>query len=181
MVTSSHPKRPRDPNQLAKAIIDIATGQKPDRDSYARGRKENRIGARMNKNVDESSRQTAKMNRERLALPERPAILVEIEKKGGGYPYEYGAPPGAKAGQRKRKKYGQKSPKQQIGPQRQRQKSDSGRRPASVGGLSLGSSILSPPAMTSAAPIQRSQTGSGIFAGRSHGPLGPPLRCPVHL
>jgi hypothetical protein len=29
---SSHPKRPRDPNQLAKSIIDIATGQKPDRD-----------------------------------------------------------------------------------------------------------------------------------------------------
>ena len=26
------PKRPRDPNQLAKSIIDIATGQKPDRD-----------------------------------------------------------------------------------------------------------------------------------------------------
>jgi hypothetical protein len=25
------PKRPRDPNQLAKSIIDIATGQKPDR------------------------------------------------------------------------------------------------------------------------------------------------------
>jgi hypothetical protein len=28
----SLPKRPRDPNQLAKSIIDIATGQKPDRD-----------------------------------------------------------------------------------------------------------------------------------------------------
>jgi hypothetical protein len=27
------PKRPRDPNQLAKSIIDIATGQKPNRDS----------------------------------------------------------------------------------------------------------------------------------------------------
>jgi hypothetical protein len=27
-----NPKRPRDPNQLAKSIIDIATGQKPDRD-----------------------------------------------------------------------------------------------------------------------------------------------------
>ena len=27
----THPKRPRDPNQLAKSIIDIATGQKPDR------------------------------------------------------------------------------------------------------------------------------------------------------
>jgi hypothetical protein len=27
----SHPKRPRDPNQLAKSIIDIATGQKPNR------------------------------------------------------------------------------------------------------------------------------------------------------
>jgi hypothetical protein len=31
-MTEKHPKRPRDPNQLAKAIIDIATGQKPDRD-----------------------------------------------------------------------------------------------------------------------------------------------------
>jgi hypothetical protein len=29
---TSHPKRPRDPNQLAKSIIDIATAQKPDRD-----------------------------------------------------------------------------------------------------------------------------------------------------
>jgi hypothetical protein len=28
----THPKRPRDPNQLAKSTIDIATGQKPDRD-----------------------------------------------------------------------------------------------------------------------------------------------------
>ena len=26
------PKRPRDPNQLGKSIIDITTGQKPDRD-----------------------------------------------------------------------------------------------------------------------------------------------------
>jgi hypothetical protein len=29
---TSHPKTPRDPNQLAKSIIGIATGQKPDRD-----------------------------------------------------------------------------------------------------------------------------------------------------
>lgn len=28
----NHPKRPRDPNQLAKSIIDIATGERPDRD-----------------------------------------------------------------------------------------------------------------------------------------------------
>jgi hypothetical protein len=28
----SHPKRPRDPNQLAKSIIDKPTGQKLDRD-----------------------------------------------------------------------------------------------------------------------------------------------------
>jgi hypothetical protein len=28
----NQPKRPRDPNQLAKSIIDIATGQKSDRD-----------------------------------------------------------------------------------------------------------------------------------------------------
>ena len=26
----THPKRPRDPNQLAKSIIDIATGEKPE-------------------------------------------------------------------------------------------------------------------------------------------------------
>lgn len=31
-MTDKHPKRPRDPNQLAKSIIDIATGEKPDRD-----------------------------------------------------------------------------------------------------------------------------------------------------
>lgn len=31
-MTDKHPKRPRDPNQLAKSIIDIATGQKPDLD-----------------------------------------------------------------------------------------------------------------------------------------------------
>ena len=31
-MTTQPPKRPRDPNQLAKSIIDIATGQKPDRD-----------------------------------------------------------------------------------------------------------------------------------------------------
>jgi hypothetical protein len=35
----------------------------------------------MNKYVDESSRQTAKMNRQRLAPLERPAILEEIDKK----------------------------------------------------------------------------------------------------
>jgi hypothetical protein len=28
IMTDKHPKRPRDPNQLAKSIIDIATGQK---------------------------------------------------------------------------------------------------------------------------------------------------------
>jgi hypothetical protein len=29
-MADKHPKRPRDPNQLAKAIVDIATGQKSD-------------------------------------------------------------------------------------------------------------------------------------------------------
>jgi hypothetical protein len=76
-VTSSHPQRPRDPNQLAKA----ATGQKPGGDATPGGRKESRIGARMSKDVNESSRQTAKMNRERLAPLERPAIFEEIDKK----------------------------------------------------------------------------------------------------
>jgi hypothetical protein len=31
-MTDKHPKRPRDPNQLAKSIIDIVTGERPDRD-----------------------------------------------------------------------------------------------------------------------------------------------------
>lgn len=31
-MSTNTPKRPRDYNQLAKAIIDIATGEKPDRD-----------------------------------------------------------------------------------------------------------------------------------------------------
>ena len=35
---TDHPKRPRDPNQFAKSIIDIATGQKPDRDPTRDGR-----------------------------------------------------------------------------------------------------------------------------------------------
>jgi hypothetical protein len=30
-MSTQHPRRPRDPNQLAKSIIDIATGEKPDR------------------------------------------------------------------------------------------------------------------------------------------------------
>jgi hypothetical protein len=32
------PKRPRDPNQLAKSIIDIADGEKPDRDPRQKSR-----------------------------------------------------------------------------------------------------------------------------------------------
>jgi hypothetical protein len=49
-MADKYPKRPRDPNQLARAIIDIATGDRPDRDptpeeqgkdptAYALGRK----------------------------------------------------------------------------------------------------------------------------------------------
>jgi len=32
-MNEKHPRRPRDPNQLAKRIIDIATGESPDSDS----------------------------------------------------------------------------------------------------------------------------------------------------
>ena len=31
-MADKHPKRPRDPNQLARAIVDIATGERSDRD-----------------------------------------------------------------------------------------------------------------------------------------------------
>jgi hypothetical protein len=35
-MSDKHPKRPRDPNQLAKSIIDIATGQATEHDPDAR-------------------------------------------------------------------------------------------------------------------------------------------------
>jgi len=47
----SHPKRPRDPNQLAKSIIDIATGQKPDRDPTPEEQGKDRLRWRWGKRV----------------------------------------------------------------------------------------------------------------------------------
>jgi hypothetical protein len=40
-----HSKRPRDPNQLAKAIIDIATGEKPDRNPTPEERSKKAVAA----------------------------------------------------------------------------------------------------------------------------------------
>ncbi len=52
-MTEKRPKRPRDPNQLAKLIVDVATGQEADEPSekkdpsaVERGRKGGRIGGR---------------------------------------------------------------------------------------------------------------------------------------
>jgi hypothetical protein len=39
---AKHPKRPRDPNQLAKLIVDIATGQVEDREPTPEVRREKR-------------------------------------------------------------------------------------------------------------------------------------------
>jgi hypothetical protein len=43
---AKHPKRPRDPNQLAKAIVDLATGETSDKPTVhqARARKAGAIG-----------------------------------------------------------------------------------------------------------------------------------------
>lgn len=43
---TKHPKRPRDPNQLAKAIVDIATGEASDEESVntVRARKGGKVG-----------------------------------------------------------------------------------------------------------------------------------------
>ncbi|KAA3441685.1 histone H1 [Mesorhizobium sp. SARCC-RB16n] len=35
-MTDKHPKRPRDPNQLAKSIVDLATGEQPDKKQPSR-------------------------------------------------------------------------------------------------------------------------------------------------
>ena len=42
----AHPKRPRDPNRLAKSIIDIATGQKPDRTPEELGKSAKAVAVR---------------------------------------------------------------------------------------------------------------------------------------
>lgn len=38
-MTEKKPKRPRDPNQLAKLIVDIATGEVPDKEETVRARR----------------------------------------------------------------------------------------------------------------------------------------------
>lgn len=38
-MTEKHPKRPRDPNQLAKSIVDLATGPAEDKKPLASARK----------------------------------------------------------------------------------------------------------------------------------------------
>jgi hypothetical protein len=45
-MTKDRPKRPRDTNQLAKAIVDVATGEpeKTERATVARARKGGRVG-----------------------------------------------------------------------------------------------------------------------------------------
>jgi len=68
-MSDRHPKRPRDPNQLAKSIIDIATGEKPeppirDPDSDSSARRGGLIGG--------------KSRAEKLTAEERSAIA----KKG---------------------------------------------------------------------------------------------------
>ena len=38
-MTEKHPKRPRDPNQLARSIVDLATGEAEDKKPLASARK----------------------------------------------------------------------------------------------------------------------------------------------
>ena len=53
----------------------------------------------MNKYPGESPSQSARMNRQRLAPLERPAIMEEIDKKGGRCSRQHGASPGTETGQ----------------------------------------------------------------------------------
>lgn len=45
-MTEKHPKRPRDPNQLAKSIVELATGQAEDRKLLPSARKGGLKGAK---------------------------------------------------------------------------------------------------------------------------------------
>ena len=93
------PKRPRDPNQLAKSIIDIATGQKPDRDptpeeqgkdpaAVALGRKGGLKGGKARatrmtpEQRSESARKAAQAQRkfsEDMARLERQSLVSDLE------------------------------------------------------------------------------------------------------
>ncbi|MER9369042.1 MULTISPECIES: histone H1 [unclassified Mesorhizobium] len=45
-MTDKHPKRPRDANQLAKSIVDLATGETEDKKPLASARKGGLIGSK---------------------------------------------------------------------------------------------------------------------------------------
>jgi hypothetical protein len=45
-MTTKHPKRPRDPNQLAKSIVELATGEAEDKKPLASARKGGLKGAK---------------------------------------------------------------------------------------------------------------------------------------
>lgn len=44
-MTTAHPKRPRDPNQLAKLIADIATGEAPEKQQSPTVERASKAGA----------------------------------------------------------------------------------------------------------------------------------------
>lgn len=73
------PKRPRDPNQLAKSIIDIATGQKPDRDPTPEEQGKDPAAVAMGKRG--GAARAASMSPERRAEIARKAAANRWQKK----------------------------------------------------------------------------------------------------
>ena len=73
------PKRPRDPNQLAKSIIDIATGQKPDRDPTPEEQGKDPAAVAMGKRG--GAARAASMSHERRAEIARKAAANRWQKK----------------------------------------------------------------------------------------------------
>ena len=75
-----HPKRPRDPNQLARAIIDIATGEKPDRDPTPEEEGKDPAAVALGK-LGGASRAKALSRKKRATPPVAPIFDGEKEAK----------------------------------------------------------------------------------------------------
>jgi hypothetical protein len=75
------PKRPRDPNQLAKSIIDIATGEKPDREPTPEEQGKDPAAVAMGKKGEGAGRCPYDFPAPREPLSRRPvAELDQVEK-----------------------------------------------------------------------------------------------------
>jgi hypothetical protein len=75
-MTDKHPKRPRDPNQPAKSIVNIATGEKPDRDPTPEEAGKDPAAVAMGKKGGKARADSLSSEKSGLRSPGRPLASV---------------------------------------------------------------------------------------------------------